>query len=208
MYAVSIGYIGYLSTNPLQNASNTVLLADGAGTVRLRWSNGARNAIQTLDGNRLEPTCRVILQPGRSVAPTLTKDNSMAFVYAAGIQGLNILTRATGGATSTLEFTNERPLGTAITAQSTALGSAHRGRFTQVNYTGGAASIAVATYPGLVVGSEHEFFNTCGGLLSFVPGPGVTLCAFRGMTRLSIYGAALLKYIDTDTFFLSGALEW
>ena len=74
--------------------ANAVVLADGAGTVRMRWDN-ANNAVQTVD----------------AVAPTLTADNTMAFVYNAAQQGLNVLVRA-AGATYTLELTNERMIGT------------------------------------------------------------------------------------------------
>ena len=59
--------------------TNSVVLADGAGTVRMRWDN-ANNAVQTLD----------------ATAPSLTADNTMAFAYNSAQQGLNVSMRSGG----------------------------------------------------------------------------------------------------------------
>lgn len=117
--------------------TNTVVLADGAGTVRARWDNTA-NAVLGLDAS----------------VPSLTVNDTMSMYRDTATGGLNVAIRS-GGVTHTLELRNERQIGTALSA-ATSLSSAHRNRFTQVT---AVATITLVAYTGIVLGSEHEFMS-------------------------------------------------
>lgn len=179
--------------------TNTVVLADGAGTVRARWDNTA-NAILGLD----------------ATVPSLTVNDTMSMHRDSVTGGINVAIRS-GGVTTTLELRNERQIGSTVSS-ATSLSSVHRNRFTQVS---AVATITLVAYTGIVLGSEHEFMSRCGtqrcfqplfpntstGLVTFAGGSGVTVRSFQDKLNLSINGAAVVKYIGTNLFLLCGTLE-
>lgn len=67
--------------------------------------------------------------------------------------------------------------------------------------------ITAIAYTGIVIGSEHEFMNNGTSTLTLSAGSGVTVRSVGSKTKVTQYGAAVLKYIDTNTFALIGALE-
>jgi len=103
-----------------------------------------------------------------------------------------------------VELANERAIGTSITA-SASLSSAQRNRFTQVT-SAGTVTLTVVVYAGIVTGSEHEFVNM-GGVVTFAADTGVTIRSANSKLTVTLYGAAVLKYVGSSTFCLIGALE-
>lgn len=152
--------------------TNALVLSDGTGTVRARWDN-ANNGVFSVDGT----------------ATALTADNTMTFQYTSSQQGLNVYLRM-GGTVYTLELNNERPITTTNITGNTTLTAAHRNRFTQV-VSGSAVTITVVAYTGIVVGSEHEFFNAGAAKVSMAAGSGVTIRSVSSLLSITSYGAVV-----------------
>ena len=169
--------------------SNALVLSDGAGTVRLRWDN-ANNGVHTIDANE----------------PTLTRDNTMAFVYDSATGGLIVPIRINSTTQTRLELANERRVNPVNITASVTLTAAHRHRLTQVVGTA-ALVITVVAYTDIVVGSEHEFYNATANAVTFQAGSGVVVQSVSSRVILSTYGAAVLKYLGSNVFALIGAIE-
>lgn len=167
--------------------SNTVVIADGQGNVVMCWENGA-NAAQRLDG----------------VAPPLQANGTLCFVYNAAQRGLDALLRV-DDTTHTLELTNGRPLAPDWTADALVLSVAQRNRLTSVT-AAAAAVVTVAAYAGILPGAEHEFLHRGGATLTFAPDAGVTLLAAGDRRALAPHGVAVVKYLGSATFALTGDL--
>lgn len=168
--------------------ANSVVIADGGGNVRLRWDEGQLNGVHALD----------------ATVPTLTENNTMVFQYDSATQGVKVYVRNSAGSTVVVELTNERPVGTTL-GSSTGLSAGMRNRFTPVS-SAGTVTLTLAAYAGIVTGSEHEFYNR-GGTVTFSAGTGITILSNGGRLSVTLYGAAVAKYLGSNTFCLIGALE-
>lgn len=173
--------------------TGSLVLADGAGRVRLRWDDGATSSgTQSLD----------------TTEPASLADNQLAFVHDTTTGNLRALTRV-AGTTRRLEIGNERPLGTTLTASAN-LAETHRNRFTQVVSTTASVVITVVAYANIANGAEHEFLNrvtVSGGTLTFAAGTGVTILSVAGRVAVTLNGAVVLKYLGSNVFSLIGAIE-
>ena len=164
-------------------ASNTVVIADGAGNVVVRWDGTAGPAVQRLDGS----------------------GGTLRFDPATALGGLTA-TAVVGGATTVVELTNERPVNPTDLTASATLTAAHRNRFT-VCTAAAAAVVTVVAYAGIVTGAEHEFFHNGASTLTFTGGSGAAILSAGGLLGCVTRSAVLLKYLGNNTFALVGALQ-
>ena len=70
-----------------------------------------------------------------------------------------------------------------------------------------AVTITLVAYTGIVTGSEHELFNAGTTTVTIAAGTGITVRSVTSKLNITAYGAAVAKYLGSNTFALIGALE-
>jgi hypothetical protein len=99
-----------------------------------------------------------------------------------------------------VDVTNERPLGTTITADAS-LTNAHRNRFTVCQAIVDII-LTVYAYAGIVAGAEHEFFNAGTRKVTIQTSVGVTILSLGSKTTLPSNAAASPKTHPVDWLVL------